>query len=297
MSDRSRLSSDIVADARSQNEAPASPGSLEYRSKLPSQEGEAYVRLYPTAGEASATVIPWWLQLAGKKRAPAARTASSHQRTANARRAAASVRRFVRANGLEFLWTATYADAPADRATVVEHLRRFFERAQRRWGRMPIVAVIERGKKNGRLHVHFAVERWLCHKCMRKTWGHGFVWVGDPGQLAGRTGARQLAGYLSKYVTKDVRQEVDDGVKPERGSGHRYAVTEGWAPEERRFVTWDLPRALAYLADRYGAADRVVEWADDGIQGVYGVWLSYPDAIVNGWRAPPPGELALSSQD
>lgn len=215
------------------------------------------------------------------------RSSTPRQRGANGRRAAAHVRRFIRANGLEYLWTGTYQEAPADRCQVVRDVRRFLERLQRAYGRMPVVVVIERGGKNGRLHVHFAVERWLPHERVTQLWGHGFTWVGDPGKLGARTGARKLAGYLSKYVTKDLEAAAADGQPAERGAGHRYGVTEGWAPEERKFVTWDLPRALEHLASWYGAADHVVEWQDDAIAGVYGVWLSYPDSCVSSWVAPP----------
>jgi hypothetical protein len=170
---------------------------------------------------------------------------------------------------------------------VVKDVRRFLERLQVAYGRMPVVVVIERGSKGGRLHVHFAVERWLPHQRVTELWGHGFTWVGDPGKLGARTGARKLAGYLSKYVTKDVATMAGDGQAPERGAGHRYSVTEGWAPEERRFVTYDLPRALEHLADWYGVADRLVEWQDSALPGVYGVWLSYPDDVIASWHPPP----------
>jgi hypothetical protein len=220
---------------------------------------------------------------------PAFRPAAPRQRRANGRRAAAHVRRFIRANGLEYLWTGTYKDAPVDRAHVVADVRRFLERLQRAYGRMPVVVVIERGGKNGRLHVHFAVERWLPHEKVASLWGHGFVWVGDPGKIGARTGARKLAGYLSKYVTKDLEAEGQGDAPPERGAGHRYSVTEGWAPEERKFVTWDVPRALEHLASWYGVADRLVEWQDNALAGVYGVWLSYPDGCIASWHPPPDG--------
>jgi hypothetical protein len=278
-----------IADARSQNEAQASPGSLEYRSKLPAQEGEAYVRLYPTAGECAITVVPWYLQARGKPKAAPRAPSSSRQRTVNARRAAGNVRRFIRANGLEYMWTATYRDAPASRATVVEHVRRFLERLQRAFGRMPVVVVAERGGKSGRLHIHFAVERWLPHGRMAELWGHGYVFVGDPGKMSARTSARKLAGYLSKYLTKDLDLDSSLGIAPERGAAHRYQVTEGWQPECRRAQTWDLPRALEYVAWLYGEADTLVEWSDPHLDGVYGVWLSYPDAVVGKWRPAPTG--------
>jgi hypothetical protein len=169
----------------------------------------------------------------------------------------------------------------------VRDVRRFLERLQVAYGRMPVIVVIERGGKTGRLHVHFAVERWLPHERVTALWGHGFTWVGDPGKLGARTGARKLAGYLSKYVTKDLCQERSRDLPAERGAGHRYSVTEGWAPEERKFITWDLPRAVEHLASWYGAADRVVEWQDSGLAGVYGIWLSYPDGVVADWHPPP----------
>ena len=245
------------------------------------------VSLFPTAGEASVAVVPWWLE--GK---PPIRSRDKPPveapRESNARRAAQAVRRYIRANGLRYMWTLTYAVAAEDRAEVRAELERFYARLQAKYGRMPVVAVVERGRRGTRrLHVHLAVDRWLPHETLTEIWGHGFVWVGDPGKLPGEVGTRKLAGYLSKYIVKQFQSETQVA-GDERPSGrHRYSVTRGWAPEckRRRFST--QAEAASWLAYTYGGPERVYDWALPTMPGIHGWALVYDDDTIAAWLAPP----------
>jgi hypothetical protein len=183
---------------------------------------------------------------------------------------------------MEYLWTLTYREAAPSRSAVVKHLRKFFEGIRERLGRMPLVAVIERGRRGTeRLHVHFACNRWLPIETIRSIWRHGFVWVGDPGKLKGRSSARALAGYLSKYLAKDVKAERDGLVEREPGA-HRYLRTQGYkVPPLRTWMT-SLPRALAFLSRFYGVPDTLIAWGDPDNDPIHGVWLQWPDECL--WR-------------
>jgi hypothetical protein len=276
-----------VADARSQNEALASPGSLEPRSLLPPDLGEIHLSLWPTAGEASVTVIPSWFAERGPAREQTDAERAAHKRS-NASRAARAVRLYCRANALPYLWTATYAVAREDRAEVVKDLRRFFELLQYHFGRMPIVAVIERGRRGTkRLHVHFAVPHWLPHDELVELWGHGFVWVGDPGKLSGQPGARKLSGYLAKYIRKQFMPQDGQAVEEREDGRHRYHVSQGWAPECKRRRFWTVDQAATWLAQTYGQPGHVWPWTSQSMWGLAGFVVTYGDEVIASWLAPP----------
>lgn len=243
--------------------------------------------LWPTAGEASVTIIPSWFS---DRRSPREQTEEDREahRKSNASRAARAVRLFSRANALPYLWTATYAETAEDRGQVVKDLRRFFERLQAKYGRQPIVAVVERGRRaTRRLHVHFAVAHWLPIDTVRDLWGHGHVWVGDPGKLPGHTSARQLAGYLAKYIRKQF--DGNDGqVDVDREDGrHRYLITQGWAPECKNRRFWSLDRAGAWLVGIYGQPERVWPWTSEVMWGLAGFVVTYGDGAIAAWLKPP----------
>ena len=195
----------------------------------------------------------------------------------------------MRANVLPYLWTATYAEAAEDRGAVVADLRRFFERLQAKYGRMPIVAVVERGRRGTkRLHVHFAVPHFLPIEQVRDLWRHGHVYVGDPGRLKGQTSAQQLAGYLAKYIRKQFLPE-DGQVAEEREDGrHRYLVTQGWAPERKVRRFWTVDQAATWLATTYGQPARVWPWTSQSMWGLAGFVVTYGDDVIAHWLEPPP---------
>jgi hypothetical protein len=206
----------------------------------------------------------------------------------NASRAARAVRLFVKANALPYLWTATYAVAAEDRGAVVADLRRFFERLQVKCGRMPIVAVVERGRRGTlRLHVHFAVPHFLPIETVRALWQHGHVYVGDPGKLQGQTSALQLSGYLAKYIRKQF--EASDGqAEADREEGrHRYLITQGWAPERKIRRFWAVDQAATWLAKTYGEPERIWPWTSTVMWGLAGFVVTYSEENVAAWLAPP----------
>lgn len=282
-----------LTDPASKKGGTSPAGLLESSSLLPAGEGEAYVRLYPTAGEACVVQVPYWLQARPECVPRPAGASSPRQRQANARRACAAVRRSCRANAGRFLWTLTYAEEPADRATIVKHLRRFYEAAQGVYGRLWLLAVIEEGAELGRFHVHFAAGRFLGLEVIRRLWGRGHVFVGDPRKLPGKVSPRKLAGYLAKYTAKSIpddcasEEEARGELPAERrraGGEHRYYVTQGWAPACVKFQAWDLQRALGWLHQVYGSPDFTVAWSDETLSGVCGVFNSYPDRAIARWR-------------
>jgi hypothetical protein len=201
-------------------------------------------------------------------------------------RAKGKVRRYCRSNGLCFLWTLTYRVAVTDRARVVADLRLFYRQLQRLYGRMPLVAVIERGRRGTRrLHIHFATDRWLDHGLVEGAWHRGFVWVGDPGKLQGNPGVDRLSKYLAKYVAKDYEtDQAGDGDR--QVGGHRYLLTQGWAPPQWRRAFPRAAAALAWLMRVYGTPDVIVAFGEDSPHEVHGYWCHFRDGSL--WPPPNP---------
>lgn len=201
-------------------------------------------------------------------------------------RAKGKVRRYCRANRLRFLYTLTYKVAAGSRDVVIKDLRQFLRRLQRAYGRLPLVAVIERGTQGtARLHIHFAARRRLGLGKLARLWGLGFVHRGDPGRQPERMTVGKLSRYLAKYVTK----ACADG---EEGSGdrapgrHRYLITQGWTPVALRYRFPSCSAALADLVRAIGEPDQLVPFGDAGADPVYGFWLSFPEKL---WWPPPRG--------
>lgn len=193
----------------------------------------------------------------------------------------------MKAWGLRYLWTLTYEVARTDWAAVVYDLRRFFIRLARTIGKVPIAVVIERGRRGTkRLHVHLAVDRWLPHKVMERIWGEGFVWVGDPGKYPPVTSASQLAGYLSKYMAKQMEDEANgDGDRPE--GARRWHHTNVAKHDVIRARAPTLDAALAWLQHSYGSPEVAVAFGIWDPGHVFGVWLNYPAWPMDD---PPPRE-------
>lgn len=186
------------------------------------------------------------------------------------------------------LWTLTYALEPVSRAQVVGDLREFFEQVRRHYGRMPLVAVIERGAENGRLHVHFAANRWIKKRCIFDFWHRGWVHVRGRSDEGYRWAVKRLARYLAKYVSKS----LDDGAdgEPDRrpGGAHRYLLTQGFTPTAWtwRFRHADYAWAMAELC--MGEPESIVCFGEKPEAIVSGWWLDWPDppagkAGANAW--------------
>lgn len=195
------------------------------------------------------------------------------------------MRRYCRANRLDRLCSLTYAKAPADRAECVAHLRRFFERLQAVFGRLPIVAVLEKGSTNGRLHAHLAVGRFIPKQQLERIWGHGFVDIRKFKGKGQRWNQRELAAYLAKYVSKSVEAMPGEAAEQGADGKHRYQLTQGWTPRTFRLRFYRLGQAEERLRGLYGQPDVEISFGDWTEDFIFGRWYSFPDHLLH----PPPG--------
>jgi hypothetical protein len=207
----------------------------------------------------------------GKEPQPAARVrgqATDPERAATeaAGRARRALRRYCVANGLDHLWTLTYAPEhlPDDEDGVWRDIERFRRRLRDALGEFPLAAVIEHGSESGRLHVHFLVAGRLPIEVVAGCWGKGFVQVEPPKRTRGlgkRARLRRTASYLTKYVGKEFDQSAFNR--------RRYSVSKGYQPAaRRRYSGRDFAQALAAAA-----GNREVEcyWASP-VEG----WPGFP---------------------
>ena len=232
------------------------------------------------------TALPCRLLDAPRVRSKKGSGGTAGRSVSHGARAAGAIRRFAKANGLNYLWTLTYAEAAADRAQVVRDVMRFFAGLAVHLGELAAVAVIERGGQGTkRLHVHFAMQGRVDHKEMEWLWGHGYVYYGDPNRHPGRSTVERLAGYLSKYLTKTF-DEGAAGDGDRQAEQNRYLHTQGFEPEctTRRF---DLPEYaedwLALLMEVPGAPRSFQTGGELDLQGRTYRW--HPDYW---WRGPGP---------
>lgn len=187
-----------------------------------------------------------------------------------ARRARTKLRRLATANALEFMWTLTFADEPADRSAVVHEVQKGMKRLQRELGSLRYLWVIERGSKRGRLHVHVLVDRYLEHDRVRSAWGLGHVWVSKRGGKGGaRANARANARYLSKYVGKEIAGGIDGRHAYGRSEGLTLGRTVLRLRQSAPDAVWIAATSLAT-----SVGDLAVSWSDE--------WSDYlgPPAFV-----------------
>jgi hypothetical protein len=182
---------------------------------------------------------------------------------------------------MRFLWTLTYAQEPATRAEVTRDCRRFLKRVGEHFGRVPLIAVIEEGGANGRLHVHFAAARFLSIEKVRRCWRRGIVHVGDPRKLPGRVPVRRLAAYLAKYVAKELDDIAADGPKQRAKGEHRYLVTQGFTPAAWSLRYGRVGYAYERLRGLYGEPDAMCSFGEWQAGGIYGIWFSFPDRLCH----------------
>lgn len=195
-----------------------------------------------------------------------------------ARRAKGKVRRYCRSNRLRFLWTLTYAQEAACRAACGADWAEFARSLRRNLGRLPLVAVIERGTLNGRLHLHFATDRRIPVELVRHLWHRGRIHVGDPGKLRGRVPPRRLAAYLAKYVAKSVEEAADEQLAGAAVGRHRYFLSQGFSPVCWRTRYSHVDYAVAYIELIIGCPDTAIEFDLRPDSPVFGWWFGWPDA-------------------
>ena len=121
-------------------------------------------------------------------------------------RSGSIIRELILANDLNYHWVLTYAAEVEDRDTALNDFKTFIQRLNYRQGKnTDYVAVMEiqekRAKKYGARvwHFHFALNDYIKHSLMLDVWGHGGVRVKKH-----KDGVSGVAGYLSKYLKKDM---------------------------------------------------------------------------------------------
>lgn len=212
---------------------------------------------FPTAGEAS-------IRLIGGGSAELPPRPEDHV-ARSVRRSRSTLRRFCVHNGLGYMPTLTFRHDPASRSAVCVAVGRFLRRLRYRGVDEPFSWVIERGEKDGRLHVHFACNWWgrveaveVCERCatpgLRRVrsdippsssfcvgciWGNGFV--GRPSECVGDP--RGVAVYVSKYAAKELNFE-SPGL-------NRYHVPRGYQPPEVRYGSFRFEQASRRLSEYF----------------------------------------------
>lgn len=107
-----------------------------------------------------------------------------------------------------------------------ERWKRMHQRLIRRFGKFEYIAVVEPQPKRGAAHIHivyrgaFIPQQWLSKAAAES----GFGKIADI-----RRGHRKLAGYLAKYLTKDLTSQ---------GGGDRGAAGRSGIPRYFRRVRW-----------------------------------------------------------
>lgn len=141
---------------------------------------------------------------------------AARNRERSARRARTSVRRLVKAKGLDTMLTLTYRSNVLERAVTMHHLDLLIKRVRRIIPGFQYVAVLER-QKRGAWHAHLAVERIQSHYMHKGALVRSYdllraIWRGVVGDLGGnidvsrnkrsRRSSSRVAAYLSKYIGK-----------------------------------------------------------------------------------------------
>jgi hypothetical protein len=191
------------------------------------------------------------------------------------RRAATTARRYCASNGLNRLWTLTYAEEPTDVDAVwadVEDLRRRIARWLNK--PIPLLAVIQRGGRGSRLHVHVAAGQYIPKETLHWLWRRrGWVDVRKVRAGGRRASCRQAAAYIAGYVVAGAASAWESGRK-------RYSTTRGFQP---------VSRQAAFLTQ--GSAQR---WTDSVNEGeLVEQWYSPadfegPPIWVGFWDEAPP---------
>jgi len=237
--------------------------------------------VYPEAREASgrfvATVDTW----EGRRGEPGQGANPERSNQVAAGRARGEVRRYCVANGTNRFWTLTYqGEGCHDPVVLRADLGRFFRgvRAELGGKAFPYLWVPEWHKTDHGLHAHFVCNRYLRRTMIEEVWqrvpGHGFVkgkLIGDLGVGADKlTEARIAAGYIAKYMNKDVDQKRVLGL-------HRYDKAQGFRPRMVPVHGPGLDEAIERACEVMGAhpvrVSRSNQWPD---------W-SGPSAVALTW--------------
>jgi hypothetical protein len=224
--------------------------------------------LYPQAAEGGGCFVP---TLRAQPVNTGAAVDRERAQAEAARRARAKVRRYCAASRLNRLGTLTYAgEGCFDQAQLRVDLAEFFRGLRRELGgeAVPYLWVPEWHPGGHGLHAHFAVGRYVPQRLLAGVWGRGIVHIKLIGDLPVGSGAleeaRVAAGYLGKYVAKNVADERIAGL-------HRYEVAQGFQPE-RVQLAGDSEEAVVAQASELMGGEPVRSWRSSESEG---------------WRGPP----------
>jgi hypothetical protein len=201
----------------------------------------------------------------------AAGTADAEDVERAARRRRGKVRRWCVANRAGWLMTLTYrGEGQFEWPMMARDVWNFRRQMRRRFPgvKAALMTVPEWHPGGHGLHVHVATSEYVPKELLAACWPHGFV---DNGERTHRGGSspRQLAGYVSKYLSKE-----HEGAERPRGA-HGYEVTQGTQPE-----AWRVS----------GLGQGGVEAAIRGLMGDPS--YTWDSRQVEGWRGPPAAFLA-----
>jgi hypothetical protein len=176
-------------------------------------------------------------------------------------RAKKAVRQFSVRWGLTKMWTFTFKTAQWDKKQVKSHMNEFLMRWRVLNGGKPFpyLYVLELHPEGHGYHIHVAVPGGMFTDFfqLRRVWGHGRIRFDKKNRDSGesRNDSRRLAGYLSKYLGKDLN---DDHIKGE----HRYEPAENFGVETRRSWFPTFREADDYLRSRVSGENFVQVWSD-----------------------------------
>ena len=256
---------------------------LDHATKLVRERREMWVlTVYPDAGEAGGSWV--WV---GRGMPPCESLVPDPERakTEADRRARGKLRRYVAANRLNRLVTLTYAEANHDPHLLRTHMSKFVRKLRRETDveTFPYLWVPEWHKSGHGLHAHVAVGSFIPKRLIEESWGHGFV---DVRLIRSRhvrgalNQSRAAAGYLAKYVGKDLARKRESGL-------HRYEVAQGFQPRSYQTVgtTWFEVFADAHRTMKELGLQLAHSWHsrnEENWQGPPATWIQWRDRID--WR-------------
>lgn len=268
---------DDPTDSQPTQSPPPHP-SLEETALSSGPSGAWVCKLYRQAGEATLWRATPPLTTASDPRAEPTADERAAIAGDSARRAAGEVRRYIRANRLDHLWTFTFEKPVHDYAELAPIIARFLRRLWDANWRGALVLVPEPHPKGHGWHLHAAIRGRFPHRVMARLWGQGFVFVTGPhGQSRSGWRPRKLSSYLAKYLVKELDLGDLAGCTPRATGEHRYFRTQGHDPIAERWTFGTLRQALTFLEHSMGMADVMLPFAGEGRYRPEGYWLAWPD--------------------
>jgi len=234
-----------------------------------------HLSLYREAGEAGGSFRGLSRRGSGGLWVPESEPDPDRSLSEAVRRARAKVRRYCAANGLNRLGTLTYrGEGCFDPRQLRGDLGRFFRRVREGLGGepFPYLWVPEWHPGGHGLHVQFGVGRYVRKRLIDEAWGLGFTHIKLLGGLPVGSGvrgeARAVAGYISKYVSKDMDRS---------GGLNRYDLAQGFQPKVEGLVAPTVGEVIDVASERMGDRPAYV-WRSidqEGWRGPSAVWLQW----------------------